>query len=207
MSETETLRLEARDRDRDLQKQVSRRSRDRDLVSRPTSLYSISITGKMTGKSYAPTEMIIRGLPGWLAWFAGGWGDPIPPGKYWRPASAAAGFDIYTPQGPAWEASRVGQGASWPVGCRLTRKPFLALSLWTPHTHTPRLHIHNTHIYSYTPYLQQCRPIYYLMSTQTDNPSLPCLASACSRPTEAMAYRHSIKSYRHSIKSSQHLMA
>ena len=35
--------------------------------------YSISITGKMTGKSYAPTEMIIRGLPGWLAWwFAGG---------------------------------------------------------------------------------------------------------------------------------------
>ena len=73
--------------------------------------YSISITGKMTGKSYAPTEMVIRGLPGWLAWFAGGWGDPIPPGKYWRPASAAAGFDIYTPQGPAWEASRVGQGA------------------------------------------------------------------------------------------------
>ena len=38
--------------------------------------------GKMTGKSYGPTEMIIRGLPGaWLAWFAGGWGDPIPPGK------------------------------------------------------------------------------------------------------------------------------
>ena len=29
--------------------------------------YSISITGKMTGKGYAPTEMIIRGLPGWLA--------------------------------------------------------------------------------------------------------------------------------------------
>ena len=25
----------------------------------------------MTGKSYGPTEMIIRGLPGWLAWFAG----------------------------------------------------------------------------------------------------------------------------------------
>ena len=38
--------------------------------------------GKMTGKSYGPTEMIIMGLPGaWLAWFAGGWGDPIPPGK------------------------------------------------------------------------------------------------------------------------------
>ena len=48
-----------------------------------------SITGKMTGKSYGPTEMIIRGLPGWLAWFAGGWGNPIPPGKYKRPASAA----------------------------------------------------------------------------------------------------------------------
>ena len=28
---------------------------------------SISITGKMTGKSYGPTEMIIRGLPGWFA--------------------------------------------------------------------------------------------------------------------------------------------
>ena len=34
--------------------------------------YSISITGKMTGKSYGPTEMIIRGLPVWLAWFAVG---------------------------------------------------------------------------------------------------------------------------------------
>ena len=35
-----------------------------------------SITGKMTGKSYGPTEMIIRGLPGWLAWFAGGQPHP-----------------------------------------------------------------------------------------------------------------------------------
>ena len=51
----------------------------------------------MTGKSYAPTEMIIRGLPGWLA---GGWGNPIPPGKYWRPAFAAAGFDIHPPPHP-----------------------------------------------------------------------------------------------------------
>ena len=33
-----------------------------DLHTRP------SLTGKMTGKSYGPTEMIIRGLPGWLTW-------------------------------------------------------------------------------------------------------------------------------------------
>ena len=37
-----------------------------------------SLTGKMTGKSYGPMEMIIRGLPGW---------------QYWWPASAAAGFN------------------------------------------------------------------------------------------------------------------
>ena len=29
----------------------------------------------------------------------GGWGNPIPPGKYWRPASAAAGFDIHPYRG------------------------------------------------------------------------------------------------------------
>ena len=44
-----------------------------------------------------PTEMIsmIRGLPGWLALFAGGWGEPLPPGKYWRPASVVSGFHTH----------------------------------------------------------------------------------------------------------------
>ena len=43
-----------------------------DLWSYMYTRPSLPITGKMTGKSYGPTEMIIRGLPGWLAWFAGG---------------------------------------------------------------------------------------------------------------------------------------
>ena len=52
----------------------------------------LDIQISITGKSYGPTEMVIRGLPGWLA-------DPLPPGKYWRPASAAAGFNIHS----AWQ--------------------------------------------------------------------------------------------------------
>ena len=58
--------------------------------------YSISIMGKMTGKSYAPTEMIIRGLPG----FAGGWG-PHPRQPHPREILAAGirgGRIWYTPR-------------------------------------------------------------------------------------------------------------
>ena len=55
---------------------------------------NISITGKMTGKSFGPMEMIIRGLPGWLAWFAGG--QP-PPARQILAAGIRGGRIRYTP--------------------------------------------------------------------------------------------------------------
>ena len=43
----------------------------------------------------SPFLHIIRASPGGLPGLPAGEGTPLPPGKYWRPASAAAGFDLH----------------------------------------------------------------------------------------------------------------
>ena len=95
----------------------------------------------MTSKSYGSTEMIIRGLPGWLAWFAGGWGDPLPQGKYWRPASAVAGFDIrlsrvYLVQRTQREAAGLPPLSPYLRAARIGRGPVR----WWPRQVRPRLY-------------------------------------------------------------------
>ena len=42
------------------------------ITDRMLNILLDSFMGKMTGKRYGPTEMIVRALPGWLARLAGG---------------------------------------------------------------------------------------------------------------------------------------